>query len=726
MSMSKLRQVSLLLVAGCAPNQTQLPPVSNTDAGSRPDAGLVSDAGASDARVDVNLSVDLSTQVDAGALLANGRTVSGTVWFPLSPAPSIETQLYARPRLGALRFSLQRLFETPGVSKAAFVAGLPHALESMTELDFLKRYQQHGGEILFNFMAMPAWLGDSTVNPPALCGGGPNSAQLQWRPPSDFDAYANEVVAPVAAFITKRFGPGQRYELWNEPTSCTWYGTTEQFNALYAALVKGVRQADPTALIGGPSHSESVLSVGTINDPASGKTPFVKRFIEAAASAKLPLDFITLHSYNVNPAQNLGFHEAQLATVRGWLAEFGYSAKTTELINDEWNYSVYEDPSFENVNGSFVGAAYSAASMLAFDQAGYDNQATQAFQDSDGQNGVFAITTNTFASLRAIPRSGLHAFELLGKLDGVRVKSHADNPWVRIAASTGANSTTTIVAALFTPHADLSLDTAVASLLVADPAVATVLAPVAAGLKSYLTGTSTTVPSAISVLLTPSQLAALIASKAVFDHERDLRRAWQVGEGRTDPLTSPGRALTWRLTVTGLKAAPSHVRRARIDSHHALTHDQLLDVHRGLTTASVPLACDAMQTVKTTLGAQPVCTALDAFCASSGKTTTGLGQVADCTLLEVFVVELASSASMQSTQQLLDAAHASSTIQQAFQSGFATAFARYLPLYQAALQSPEVAQFTEDVTGSATFEGHTLTLEVPAEPFSVSAFELEP
>jgi hypothetical protein len=51
---------------------------------------------------------------------------------------------------------------------------------------------------------------------------------------------------------------------------------------------------------------------------------------------------------------------------------------------------------------------------------------------------------------------------------------------------------------------------------------------------------------------------------------------------------------------------------------------------------------------------------------------------------------------------------------------------RYVPLYQAALQRPEVALFAEDVTSFAKFDGQTLTLEVPAEPFSVTAFELEP
>ncbi len=703
----------MLMLSACTSAEVFAP-----SPGSTSDAGWLSlDAGV----IDVKLTVDRTRVAPARPLLAKGHAFGGTVWTPFLSAAPLESHLVGPHRLGALRFSLQRLTENANVSQADFSAGLEQALEAMPELGLIERYEKQGGSVIFNFMATPSWLQDTTISPPAICRQGPNSEQLQWRPPRDLDLYATQVVAPIVAFFTKRFGPGQRYEVWNEPTTCTWYGTTEQYNALYAAVVKGARMADPSARIGGPSHSESVLSGRTINDPSTVTTPFVRRFIEASAHAGLPIDFVTLHSFNVNPASNFHFHEDQLATVRSWLTEFGYPGETTEIINDEWNYSVYEDTSVDNVNSTFVGAAFVGSTMLAFDEAGYDDQASQSYQDHEN---AFAIISPMFASLRGLPRAGYQVLDLLSRLGPTRVTSHSDNPWVRVVATDGPTSMT-VVAAAFTPHQEMSLTTAVSQLAGADPSITTRLGPVAAQLRAYYEGFSATIPASVSVLLSDPQRATLSASKTLFDQERARRENWGVGPMRIDPLQAPGRTLTWRLEVTGLTAPPTRVLRSTINSKHALTQAQLVDAYKRLSTSSVPIACAAGTQVKTTLGASPVCTALDAYCASNGALSSSLGKVADCTLLEMFVVEFANTATMVNTQRLLTRAQASSTITSAFADGFAAALTRYQPLYDAEYQQPELARFVEDVTSQTRFDGGVLTLDSPAEPFDVSAFEIE-
>ncbi len=703
-----------VLFGGCVPRASpQAPDGGQSDAG----PALTSDGG-----LDVELHITTNHFVDAGTLLAQGHVFSGTVWFPLTSARAVAPHVFEKGHgLGALRYSLQRFYDAPNVSEAQFTATLEAALAANPDLPFLEQYLGHGGRVLFNFMATPAFLQDGSTPAPAVCGSGPNAGQKQWRPPSDFDAYAKKVVAPTVAFFTKRFGPGQWYEVWNEPTTCTWWGTTEQFSALYAATVKGVRLADPTARIGGPSHSETVWSIGTEGDPPGVSTPFVKAILDAAGRASLPFDFVTLHAYNVNPSANFPFHESELATLRGWLAAAGYPA-STPVINDEWNYSVYEDLSADNVNTSFVAAAHAGATMLAYDAAGYDDQATQTFQDLG--EAPFTVVGHAFGSARGLPRASYRVFEWLSWLRGPRVEAQSSSPWVRVAA-TDTPQRLEVFAAGFTPHEQLSFLTALANFVNDFPGAKTSLEPVQTELFAYLAGPSgASMPSSVAAKLTDPEKQGLLAAKALFDHERAVRTDWGVGPGRTDPVHAPGRPLQWVFVIDGLAASPAKVVRRTISSRHALRQEGLANLYSELTVASVPLACAGAHHLQATLGSTATCQALTAYCDSSGHETSGLGQTPDCTVFESFAVEFATYARMTHTQALLTSGQASPEIQRAFAAEFDAAFAQYQPLYDALYERAETRGLEEDVTEQSSFDGGVLRVPAPAEPFSVVELEI--
>lgn len=677
------------------------------------------DGGSSDA--DVHLAVDVTQARTSGRILSAGRNFSGAIWFPLESQPAIAAHLLAPAhKLGAIRYSLQRLVNKLGVNRADFAAGLPAALQAMPELDMLASYQQGGGEVLFNFMGTPSWLGNPAIPPPSGC----DASQVYWRPPVDLDVYAKEVVAPIARFLTKRFGPGQHYEFWNEPTSCTWWGTTAQLLDLYAAMVSGIRMADPTAVIGGPSHAIEVEFAGTMADTDHDPTPLVKRFLQFAATypgGRLPVDFVSLHSYQVSPASNAHYHEDQVATVRRWLGESGYPV-TTRVINTEWFYEPYVDLAKINVDNSHVGVAYVGSTMLAFDQASYDNQSMQTLQDL-GDPGL-EVCSPVFAGIRGVPRSGYFVLELLSQLSGKQVSAASDNPWVRVAAFDGPGYTN-VFAASFTPTEEMSLSAAVSYLRTADPALVGLLTPVAAQLKAYLRGSDLVVPAAVSVVLSSEQRNIVAAAKAQFDHERAMRKAWGVGPLRDDALALPAKQLDWRLELNGISATPSRVLHTRIDSQHVVDQAKVISIYKELFTSSVPLACTAKDQVLADIGAKPPCPALDAFCQTGGTSTTGLGVDAACTLLETFVVEISTTATMTHTQTLLEQNSAPAPLQQAFRTRFASAFSQYRVAYDKLYERADVKPFEEDISSLVRVENHALVLHVPAEPFSIHLFRIE-
>jgi len=677
-----------------------------------------------DGNVEVHLTVDVAQPGPVGGLVAAGRIFNGSIWNPLDAAPMFEPHvLAAGHRLGGTRFSLQRLMNGPALDRAAFTAQLPAALAAIPELAMLGRYQQHGSEIIFNFMGVPTWLGNPAVPAPTGC----DPVQVYWRPPNNAATYATEVVAPIAAYLTQRFGPGQHYEVGNEPTSCTWWGTTAQYLDYYAATVHGILSVDPTAVIGGPEHATDVGYAGTLADTDHDPTPFLRRFLAYAASypsGRLPVDFVTLHSYGVNPASNAHYHADQLAIVRGWLGELGYPS-STRLLNTEWFYQAYVPVSAEdNVNTSHVGAGYIGVSMLAFDEAGYDNLCSQNYQDEGDGTGLDVVSP-MFAAIRGVPRSGYFIFDMMSQLTGTRLSASSDHPWVRTAAFDAAGTTNVFVAS-FVPTEDMSRLAVAASILRADPSLVTVLGPFAGQVEAYLTGAAADLAPEVAAALTEAQRGILADGRALFAQERANRAAWAVGPRTEDAQVRPGKPLTWQLEVAGRSSLPSRVIDARIDSQHVVDAAKVKALYEELFAAALPIACSSEQAIRTDLGVTHGCPAIDAFCASGGTSTAGLDVDPECKIFETYVVEISTRATFTHTQQLLDQGNASSTIQQAFHDRSASALASYRVVYDQLYTRADVRPFETDVTDQVRVDHGRLIVALPGEPFSVHLVRIEP
>ena len=120
--------------------------------------------------------------------------------------------------------------------------------------------------------------------------------------PRDY-AQWQELVRRTVAHCIERYGRDEvrrwHWEVWNEPDLWWLYWHPAPDNPrkpdlaglckLYGHAVAGARAADPAARVGGPA--------------IAGFTDFLSGFLDHVAASRVPLDFISWHSYNTAPFQ---------------------------------------------------------------------------------------------------------------------------------------------------------------------------------------------------------------------------------------------------------------------------------------------------------------------------------------------------------------------------------------------------------------------------------------
>lgn len=132
-----------------------------------------------------------------------------------------------------------------------------------------------------------------------------------WRgnvtPPRDY-AQWGRLIEALTQHWTQRYGEAEvakwYFEVWNEPNlDGFWAGTQAEYFKLYDYAARAVKKVSPRYRVGGP---------------ATAGAAWVPEMIDHAAKNKVPLDFITTHTYGVS---------------QGFLDEFGTTG--TVLATDE-------------------------------------------------------------------------------------------------------------------------------------------------------------------------------------------------------------------------------------------------------------------------------------------------------------------------------------------------------------------------------------------------------
>ena len=122
-----------------------------------------------------------------------------------------------------------------------------------------------------------------------------------WRgnvtPPRDYMQW-ERLIEALTRHWTDRYGKHEveswYFEVWNEPNlDGFWAGTQDEYFKLYAHAARAVKRVDPSYRVGGP---------------ATAGGDWIPEMIAYADKNKVPLDFLSTHSYGVN---------------QGFLDEFG-------------------------------------------------------------------------------------------------------------------------------------------------------------------------------------------------------------------------------------------------------------------------------------------------------------------------------------------------------------------------------------------------------------------
>lgn len=149
--------------------------------------------------------------------------------------------------------------------------------------------------------------------PAALAGG--DQTIFWWKgnitPPKDYKKW-EDLIRNLTLHFTERYGTDEvkawYFEVWNEPNlEAFWSGTQEEYFKLYKHSVQAIKSVNKEYRVGGP---------------ATAGAAWVPEMINFCSKNKLPLDFISTHSYGVK---------------QGHLDEFGTMG--TVLNKNKWSVS---------------------------------------------------------------------------------------------------------------------------------------------------------------------------------------------------------------------------------------------------------------------------------------------------------------------------------------------------------------------------------------------------
>ncbi len=274
--------------------------------------------------------------------------------------------------------------------------------------------------------------------PSALASG--DKTIFWWRgnvtPPHSYEKW-EALIKKLTEHWTQRYGTEEvaswYFEVWNEPNlDGFWAGSQQDYFKLYAHSARAIKSVNPNYKVGGP---------------ATAGAAWIPEMIAYCAQHKVPLDFVSTHSYGVNQGfldeyGNTGtvLSKDELAVARDVLknrAEIAASAMPDlELHYTEWSSSYtpadpthdsYHQPAYILQKLKQVGSAAQSMSYWVF---------TDIFEEPgprfEAFHGGFGLM-NT----QGIKKPAYFAYQFLNKLSATELKN---NDAQSIAATDGKGS----------------------------------------------------------------------------------------------------------------------------------------------------------------------------------------------------------------------------------------------------------------------------------------------
>lgn len=268
--------------------------------------------------------------------------------------------------------------------------------------------------------------------PDALASG--KDRIFWWRgnvtPPRDYNKW-EALIRNLTQHFTDRYGVDEvktwYFEVWNEPNLSPgfWSGTQEEYFKLYKYAVSGVKSVNPAYKVGGP---------------ATAGAAWVPETIEYCAKNKVPIDFISTHSYGVK---------------QGYLDEYGNSG--TVLSKDEMSVSgdvinsrkQISESAFPNLELHYTewSSSYTPADPMhdSYHQAAYilqkikqvgnaaNSMSYWVFTDIFEESGVrFKPFHGGFGLLntQGIPKPAYFAYKYMNQLGKTELENQDKESWI--------------------------------------------------------------------------------------------------------------------------------------------------------------------------------------------------------------------------------------------------------------------------------------------------------
>ena len=177
------------------------------------------------------------------------------------------------------------------------------------------------------------------------------------------------------------------YEVWSAPDREDFFlGRKQDYLNLYRSVAEIVQELQLENKVhiplGGPSVSWWFQSNG-LNTVITPEKSLIYSLIKFCYRYRLPLDFITWHSYSSDPQTDKEvtiYKKSGIALIRDWLSYFRFD-RSTSLIISEWNYDTAANMLPERQEKSNVCASYIFSRLKNMYEAGLDYQVYFSLED---------------------------------------------------------------------------------------------------------------------------------------------------------------------------------------------------------------------------------------------------------------------------------------------------------------------------------------------------------
>lgn len=218
------------------------------------------------------------------------------------------------------------------------------------------------------------------------------------------------------------------YEVWSAPDLDDFFiGRAQDYFNMYRVVAESAKELNAqfktNIVVGAPSTSGWFHNLDK-NNILTPEKSLIYGLIKFCAAEKLPLDFITWHSFSSDPKAEkevTKYNKNAVELIRDWLSYFNFNRGTT-LIVDEWNFDLDVNSLPARMSKGYITASYIPARIRNMSEAGLDNQVYFSLEDFGNNQekvsrnvGVFYFDSDR-VQYKGGNKASFNLFKMLGKL----------------------------------------------------------------------------------------------------------------------------------------------------------------------------------------------------------------------------------------------------------------------------------------------------------------------